>query len=121
MDASTRWVIGEPVIQAFDIVALQHTVRERHMTVTATIFESDRCAVFPSVKYDWFATDRPAKQFLPTNFRIPGGDIPEVTRKHAALLILYVFIRYRVARILGLPLVKSTIQNLLAVFQPTLR
>jgi hypothetical protein len=32
-----------------------------------------------------------------------------------------VFIRYRVARILGLPLVKSTIQNLLAVFQPTLR
>ena len=81
-DAGAGRIVGQPVIQAFDIVALELAVGQRHMAMTAPILQRRRRAVLAAIHHHRLVADHTAEQLLPVYFMVRGGDIPEIARKH---------------------------------------
>ena len=81
--AAALRVVGDAVIAAHDLVALEPALRERQQAMPAGVLERDRAAVGGApVEHELLVADRAGEQRVP-DLVVPGDRIPRVERKAA--------------------------------------
>src|SRR5690606_15851974 len=80
MDASTRGIIGQPMVAADNPISFTPPLGERHELMPTSVLQGRYAAIAQAVKNDAAITYHPLQQVLP-HLRTPGGSIPSIQGK----------------------------------------